>query len=78
MGTKKEELESTTSCLAKADMAEPIFVLRAQDEIAPQIVRWWAHEAELAGCSASKVGEARALATRMEQWQKANHKKVPD
>lgn len=29
------------SCLAKADQAEPIFVLRGQDQSAPDVVQWW-------------------------------------
>jgi hypothetical protein len=41
MGTKKEELESTTGCLAKAADDEPIFVLRAQDRLAPAAVYNW-------------------------------------
>ena len=33
-------------CLQKAHHTEPIFVLRAQDKIAPAVVRVWAHMVE--------------------------------
>ena len=61
--------------LGKAQDDEPIFVLRAQDTLAPALVRRWADEAERAGCPAVKVIEARAVADAMEQWQS---RKMPD
>jgi hypothetical protein len=54
--------------LGKAQDDEPIFVLRAQDTLAPALVRRWADEAERAGCPAVKFIEARAVADAMEQW----------
>jgi hypothetical protein len=78
MGTKKEELESTTGCLAKAAPDEPIFVLRAHDELAPDIVRLWAQQAAREGTSEGKCLEALKLADRMEQWQIEHGRKVPD
>lgn len=78
MGTKREELESKTGCLAKAASDEPIFVLRAQDELAPDIVRMWAQEAAREGTSEAKCREALELADRMEVWQGEHGSKVPD
>jgi hypothetical protein len=76
MGTKKQEL--IDGCFAKAADDEPLFVLRATDEIAPQIVRWWAREAELAGTPREKVMEAHQLADAMLAWQESHGAKVPD
>ena len=70
-------------CLTKAKDDEPLFVLRANDELAPKIVRAWAldyynskcfenHVAnfkwELNASQAAKYQEARALADQMEVW----------
>lgn len=76
MGTKAQELES--GCFAKAADDEPLFVLRAQDAIAPHIVRTWAQGARAAGVNEAKVVEAEQLAARMEQWQNENRRKIPD
>lgn len=90
MGTKKEELESTTGCLAKAADDEPIFVLRAQDTTAPNAVRAWVsgvidQHRPLPGAVLAydpklnaKLKEALNLADRMEAWQREHGCKVPD
>ena len=62
----------------KADMDEPLFVLRAKDITAPAIVRHWADVAALLDVPAAKVAEAQACADAMEQWQIHNTFKVPD
>jgi hypothetical protein len=62
------------SCLTRADSNEPIFVLRANDELAPEIVRRWANlYISSKGVFASekqieKFKEAMALADLMEEW----------
>jgi hypothetical protein len=73
MGTKR-----TDSCLQKAGDDEPIFVLRAQDELAPDIVSEWANRALAHGSPIAKVQEARELARRMREWQAEHIVKVPD
>jgi len=65
----------TDTCLEKAADDEPIFVLRAQDMLAPGTVRFWAERAAANGCPPEKVQEAYALAERMEQWPT---RKTPD
>jgi hypothetical protein len=60
--------KSTDTCLQKAAEDEPIFVLRAQDRLAPTIVRDWATLARDHGCAPAKVQEAFRLADQMEQW----------
>jgi hypothetical protein len=54
---------------------EPIFVLRAQDTLAADLVRQWADTAERAGCATEKVIEARAVAEAMDAWPT---RKLPD
>lgn len=67
-------------CIENAGDDEPIFVLRAQDKLAPSVVRFWADE--LADSDASddrtKIEEAYNLATEMEDWQSVNGSKLPD
>lgn len=75
---KKDELASPTSCLNKAADDEPIFVLRASDVLAPDVVRLWAGRAWQAGTPQAKVDEAYGLASQMQAWQATNGKKVPD
>jgi hypothetical protein len=66
------------SCRDKAAEDEPLFTLRAQDMLAPMVVRAWADAARLAGSPASKVDDALQTANEMDAWQAANHSKVPD
>lgn len=74
MSTKAEG----DSCYEKASSDEPIFVLRAQDQIAPIVVRVWAEIAEGLGTPLGKVNEARGLARRMEWWADSHKSKLPD
>lgn len=71
-------LKSSDACLAKAKDDEPIFVLRAQDKLAPALVRMWANLAEVHGCGTMKLNEAELLADRMEAWAGTNGSKWPD
>jgi hypothetical protein len=72
--TKKEGV----STLEKAEPDEPVFVLRAQDMLSPEIVREWAYRAQCEGAPIVKCDEARRIADAMEQWQIAHRRKVPD
>jgi L-ribulose-5-phosphate 3-epimerase UlaE len=62
-------------CLANLKLDEPFFVLRAQDYLAPQVIRLWAERARQNGCNMDKVREARDIADEMEKWP---HRKMPD
>lgn len=62
-------------CLQKVGDDEPIFVLRAQDKCAADIVRIWAMYARMAGAPLEKVKEAFDCADAMAAWPV---KKVPD
>jgi hypothetical protein len=80
-GTRKENhmavkrIEAESGCFAKAADDEPVFVLRAQDALAPDLVREWANRAEGYGCPAEKTAGARQLADQMEAWP---NRKMPD
>ena len=73
---KRDELSDSNSCLNRAAPDEPVFVLRANDELAPDLVREWAHrytelKAADGGLSARQVDkrdEAFRLADRMLAW----------
>ena len=66
------------TCFQKAADDEPIFVLRAKDVLAPQVVEQWADAAERHGTPEAKVAEARALAVQMRVWQISHVAKIPD
>lgn len=54
---------------------EPIFVIRAQDPMAVQIVQAWADEAEKQGVAPKKLFSARNCAREMKEWKP---RKLPD
>ena len=63
----------------KADLDEPVFVLRAHDVIAPVIVELYAlHCTTLPGMNKNKVDSIRKAAQEMRVWQSVNGCKVPD
>ena len=83
MAAKAEMLEglhSEGASLGEARCDEPVFILRAQDILAPRVVVRWAHLAEQAGSPQEKVLSALRLAKRMADWQANNPRsvKVPD
>jgi hypothetical protein len=57
---------------------EPVFLLRAKDKCAPQIVEAWAALAEANGASKEMVKSARDHAILMRRWQIQNGNKTPD
>jgi hypothetical protein len=78
MATKREELDAANrgeGCLGKAADDEPVFIIRAQDMLSADQVRYWAHRAEALGCNPAKVLEARELANKMDAWPNT---KIPD
>lgn len=73
---KRLELQGP-SCLTNASFEEPIFVLRANDELAPIIVREWARlyagqkfaaQGGLTLRQQAKYEDAQRTAVLMEQW----------
>lgn len=90
MGLAKKEKEMAAAglgCLGKAADDEPVFILRAKDKLAPEVVEFWAGKLEAAmytnGASnpmrdSAKLKEARSCAHLMRAWQAMNGSKVPD
>lgn len=72
---KRDEIADPKSCLNKAADDEPIFVLRANDMLAPAVVRAWATLAVGAGAPFEKFKSAQDLAEAMEKWP---NRKLPD
>lgn len=70
--------EDPVSPVETLQEGEPYFVLRAQDVLAPDIVREWVHAARIEGVHHEKVSQARAVADRMEDWQVAHGRRLPD
>jgi len=62
----------------KADLDEPLFVLRAQDDLAPEVVQLWALNATMRGATKDKVEAARECARAMREWQRLHGSKIPD
>lgn len=72
-------LKSDDKCLAKVGDDEPIFVLRAQDRLAPILVELWADLYFEHGGEEMKGCEALNLADAMRAWQKRTGRaKWPD
>ena len=66
----KEEIANLQRKVESGDMPEyePLFVLRAQDLLAADVVLIWASLAASRGTPPEKIDEARQLAFRMKQW----------
>lgn len=79
MATAKEERAKAAvgqGCLGKAHNDEPVFVLRAQDALAADLVELWAMRAKATGVTPwDKVREAYDLAEEMRRW---HTRKIPD
>jgi hypothetical protein len=78
MATAKVERERAArgeGCLGKAKDDEPIFILRAQDIHAADLVEKWAIWAQVGGTDNDKVQEAFAIAEDMRRWP---NRKNPD
>jgi hypothetical protein len=80
--TAKEERAAAVNgegCLGKAADDEPVFVLRAKDALAADLIELWADWAHRAGASAEKTASAVQIAEAMRNWQRANGgHKIPD
>lgn len=74
MSTKREGVPE----FEKADLDEPVFVLRAQDQLAPEVVQLYALHATMVGVKSAKVESVRACAERMRKWQALHGSKRPD
>lgn len=57
---------------------EPVFLLRAQDVTAPDVVEYWAIKARAFSAKENIVKAAREQAARMREWQREHGMKIPD
>ena len=59
-------------CYGKAGLDEPIFTLRANDPLAPELVREWVkrYSESVRSSSLDKIEEALNCASLMDQWYK--------
>lgn len=57
---------------------EPVFLLRAQDEVAPIAVDAWACALRARGGDETVIREAFAQAGKMRDWQQKHGSKLPD
>lgn len=70
---KQDEIADPNSCLNRAHDDEPLFVIRAKDELSATLVRQWAETAAMTNAhEPEKIQEARMLAESMENWRKEN------
>lgn len=74
--TLKEELER--GVLSRVAEDEPIFVLRAKDQLAEKAIEAWIHYAVVEGVPGKKIAEASLLQTKMIAWADKNGSKIPD
>ena len=57
---------------------EPVFLLRARDVLAPNVVRYWAESLRQAGGDLDTAAAVERWAAEMERWGSANGVKIPD
>lgn len=64
--------------LKKVAPDEPIFVLRAQDQLAPLVLGYWIEMAKADGTPQEKLDEAEKCQDAMILWGREHGTKVPD
>lgn len=57
---------------------EPVFLLRAQDVTAPDVVEYWVMKARQAGASNDIIDAAKGQVDAMREWQREHGMKIPD
>ncbi len=57
---------------------EPVFLIRGQDMVGAEAVRFWAQIAGMAGAETAICLAALEQASRMEKWQRERGSKCPD
>jgi hypothetical protein len=79
MALKRVEMTNPDSCLSKADLDEPVFVLRAHDRLAADTIRHWAGLRRMQrGPSDAKAIEALECANQMDAWRENELSKLFD
>jgi len=57
---------------------EPVFLIRAQDVTAPDVVTYWAIKAKQVGAAKNIVEAAEDHVSAMVEWQRKHGMKIPD
>jgi hypothetical protein len=68
----------TNGTLRVLPVDEPVFLIRAQDKLAGDVVMHYSHMAEIAGCSTDHVEQVRSVAEAMWDWAATHKTKLPD
>lgn len=73
--TKRDEIYDSNSCLSKAALDEPLFVLRGSDPVAPNTIRHWAKLAKAwKAHDDDRQKDALKWADEMEAWWRSKHR----
>jgi hypothetical protein len=77
--TPAGDVDPTTSTMTSTTIGEPVFVLRARDRLAPDVIDAWADRLDyINGGPTEKSAGARARAHMMRAWQSVNGARTPD
>ena len=79
--TKRNELDAANrgdGPLGRAGDDEPVFIVRAHDALAVEVVGCWLDAARRVGVDARKIHGIERLLTDMHVWRGDNGTKVPD
>ncbi len=74
----REDYNRIQDPLGEIGEDEPVFLLRAQDALAPRIVAKYAELAAQMGCQRGLIDSALAWEAEMRKWQRINKCKWPD
>lgn len=69
---KDQEIADSNSCLNRASGDEPVFVLRAKDDLGLSTVANWIRRAQALGVHQDKMEEAHAWLDIASQWRREN------
>ncbi len=74
----REDYKHIQDPRCRIPMEEPVFLLRAQDGIAPAVLMYWAELAKAFNVNQEMINLVIEHAIKMDGWQHAHGKKVPD
>jgi len=75
---KQGSIISKDRCLLNLKENEPIFALRAQDRLAPMLIRLWADLTSTQSNRQEKVRHAYLAASQFDDWARINKSQFPD
>lgn len=74
----REDYNRIQDPLGKIPQDEPVFLLRGQDKLAPQLLLEWANLLEAMGGDPEMANKVRTHAGEMIEWQRMKKMKLPD